>query len=1859
MGYFFYLNRTLAVAAIVWISFGSHLLGQVGVVQEYALRAHNACPVAVALGPDGALWTTDCSTAKIARITTSGLVTEYSLPTVVVRPAHIVVGPDGALWFTETNDLAPPTASKIGRITTAGIITEYALPDVRSGPNGITIGPDGALWFTEEASNNIGRITTTGDISEFPIPTGLSQPAGITIGPDGALWFTEWAGNKIGRITTSGNIAEYSIPTTQALPSAITAGPDGSVWFLESAADKIGRITPVGVITEYALPSSASGAATIVAGPGGALWFTEVDGNRIGRITTAGVITEYAIPTPKAGPSGIVPGPYNALWFTEPRVGKIGRLVPDPPNTIQVATNLTAAGFTLFGPTQYAGAGKLWTQADAPAGKYTIVYEAVSSYNTPAPETKILSVGGTLTFSAGYDPVSPLKVQVTTNLGAASFSITPANGPGEFYNGGGKLWTAVAPAGCYRVTYALVPGYATPAARNTNCSDRGTLEFSGFYAPLPRGSAAPQQTRLSPAASIPPSVHIDSPASGSNVSGTITVAGWALDNAIVVGTAIGGVQVLVDGVAVGTAIYGVSRPDVCGVYPGRPGCPNVGFNFQLNTSTLTAGQHTITISATDTDAAPDTGTASVTVMATGIPPTVHIDAPSPGSVLSGTVSVSGWALDNAMAIGTAINSVQVMVDGAVVGSATYGVSRPDVCAVYPGRLGCPNVGYSYSLNTSTLTPGSHTITVSATDTDGTPDVGAATVTITVANGPPTVYIDSPTPGTVVSGTVTVSGWALDNTTTIGTPISSVRIQVDGTVVGTATYGTSRPDVCTAYSGRPGCPNVGFTFSLNTATLTSGSHLLTATATDSDTSPDSGSWSVTIQVGAPPSVSIDTPAGGSTISGTVTVAGWAIDNTAAVGTAISSVQVKVDGTVVGTATYGISRPDVCAVYPGRPGCPNVGYSYSLNTATLTAGTHTITVAATDSDGTPDIGSATIMVTVSGPPPSVHIDSPATSATVSGVVIVAGWAIDNATAVGTAISSVQVKVDGTVVGTATYGISRPDVCAAYPGRPGCPNVGYSYSLNTATLTGGTHTIAVVATDSDGTPDTGSASTTVSVSAAAPSVNIDSPAASATVSGVVTVAGWAIDNTTAVGTAISSVQVKVDGTAVGTATYGISRPDVCAAYPGRPGCPNVGFTFQLNTASLSAGSHTVTVVATDSDGTPDSGSASIPVTVFSNATITVSSDTIGANLEDQITITFNPALPADTTLTISSGNPAAVLIGNSGTQGKGQLQTTIGAGTSTVTTSAQALTNSGTVTITASAPGYTSGTGTITLANSGFVISGPNGIGASFTTYEGVTTGLTISAALLDSNGLFVANQSVAGGQSFNLSIAAAPANLGTLATNPVAFSGGTSGVTVNFVANSSVAQTGSVSLTQPTGFTNPVIGGSVSALVQTSGLIAPTLTVGKNLEAPASVTLTGPAPTAVTVTLTSSDTSKLVFSSGPSDATVNNPFNITIPAGQTSTPTFYVRGYASSGSVPYTVSSSNYGTVNASMPLGPSGLAISLGSIGSLGSPFSINVSGSDATLYVWTVLLDNTGAPVSIQAVAADQSISATVSSGNTSVGTITTSPVVIGGGSENGTTTFHPLTTGTSTVTASATGYGSGTIQATVTSCTVTINNGLTVGQFLEAQGVVNLSCAAGTGGVPVLLSSNSANLKLAVNPTDPGSNSITVTVGSGFTTAAYYVYALAGSGSGTYSVSAPSYTSGPNDTVTFAPSGVVILESNGANPPSAVCYGTCNVPLAGGRVSLTVFSYQLSTDGLNTPVGPQPVMGTGSANVSLGNSNTAAGTLSSGAPTIAAGSYYATVSFTPKATQSTTVSVTQPTGMTTPGPFNNANVAQIAITIN
>jgi hypothetical protein len=713
---------------------------------------------------------------------------------------------------------------------------------------------------------------------------------------------------------------------------------------------------------------------------------------------------------------------------------------------------------------------------------------------------------------------------------------------------------------------------------------------------------------------------------------------------------------------------------------------------------------------------------------------------------------------------------------------------------------------------------------------------------------------------------------------------------------------------------------------------------------------------------------------------------------------------------------------------------------------------------------------------------------------------------------------------------------------------------------------------------------------------------------------------------------------------------------------------------------GTYTFTISVTDSGVPAQNISQQFSVTVTfvgGKGTITIaqgsgtsSNITVGQGLEVPITITLSPTPVADVILTLTSGNPQLVLLGNAATVGVGSLTATVSAGSNTVGTYVQAVGASATpITITATAgAAYAAGTANVTIGNSGFVLSGPNGIGGGFTAFQSTVTPVTVEAALLDSSNTFVEQEQVAPGLSFTATVAV-PAATGSVSPGSATLTGGNSSTTVNFTASS----TGSgseppITLTQPsqyinptTGatvtFTNPAVGGSLPVNLQSSAFVTPTgIMVGQNLQTSMQIGLTGPAKANLTVTITSLDTAHLLFAKSPTDpgsASITRPINM----NGTSTPAFYAFGYANSGAVQYQISEPSLGTITSSIPMAPSGLGISFGPLGALNTGFTITLGSGDASLYIWPVLLNN-GALIP-QNVAGNQSISATVTSGNLATGTITTSPVVIGGGAANGITTFHPLANGSSTITASASGYASGSSVANVTNAKLILNNQITVAQYGEVQGVVLLSSPAGAGGVPVTLTSNSSSLKLAINATDAGTNQIVVTIPQNSNSATFWAYGEGSSGTATYTGTANGYASA-NDTVSLTPSGIFV-----AGPQGVLGAGSVN--LAGGAVNMSVNLVQLSTDGLNTPVAVIPLAGNVGLAVPISSSNTGIGTVpASGTATIPAGQSSGTFTFTPKATGTTNVVVTQPSaspnwpnGFTAPGLYNGfTNITQFVTTV-
>jgi fibronectin type 3 domain-containing protein len=124
---------------------------------------------------------------------------------------------------------------------------------------------------------------------------------------------------------------------------------------------------------------------------------------------------------------------------------------------------------------------------------------------------------------------------------------------------------------------------------------------------------------------------------------------------------------------------------------------------------------------------------ALTVTVDSVPPTTALTAPAPGATVSGVVNVTANASDN-----VAMWKVAFQVDGVTMATDTAGP-------------------YSYSLDTTTLGNGSHTITALATDAAG--NTASSSETVTVQNGGATVpgapTLNSAAPG---NGSVTL-GWS--------------------------------------------------------------------------------------------------------------------------------------------------------------------------------------------------------------------------------------------------------------------------------------------------------------------------------------------------------------------------------------------------------------------------------------------------------------------------------------------------------------------------------------------------------------------------------------------------------------------------------------------------------------------------------------------------------------------------------------------------------------------------------------------------------------------------------------------------------------------------------------------------------------------------------------------------------------------------------------------------------------------------------------------------------------------------------------------------------------------------------------------
>lgn len=339
---------------------------------------------------------------------------------------------------------------------------------------------------------------------------------------------------------------------------------------------------------------------------------------------------------------------------------------------------------------------------------------------------------------------------------------------------------------------------------------------------------------------------------GNAGSGVIALEGWALDD-----VGVGSVDILVDGVVVGRAVYGGSRPDVAIVHPGFPNAGQSGFVFELDTTRFVNGLHVVGGLITATNG--ERGFLPPIVMeflnaSAMLAPFGEVRRPLPHAELVGTCDlaaaqrrttvVRGFALDVGMTDDdTGVGYVELLVDGVILANSKtdcsftaatggwtncYGLRDFGLEQFFPGVLDAPHGGFRFVLDVGELIAGvgyregAHQLSVRAGDlADQVRVIDTLPVTFRCDAGldeDAFGHIDLPVEGGWFGGVVMITGWALDPD-----GVQRVSVFVDGTFVGNATYGFSRPEVAADHPGLPNSAAAGWSFALDTRQLSDGWH----------------------------------------------------------------------------------------------------------------------------------------------------------------------------------------------------------------------------------------------------------------------------------------------------------------------------------------------------------------------------------------------------------------------------------------------------------------------------------------------------------------------------------------------------------------------------------------------------------------------------------------------------------------------------------------------------------------------------------------------------------------------------------------------------------------------------------------------------------------------------------------------------------------------------------------------------------------------------------------------------------------------------------------------------------------------------
>jgi len=493
----------------------------------------------------------------------------------------------------------------------------------------------------------------------------------------------------------------------------------------------------------------------------------------------------------------------------------------------------------------------------------------------------------------------------------------------------------------------------------------------------------------------------------------------------------------------GTTVLGTTTADGAGAWT-------------ITSSALSNGVHTLT--AKVTDGAGNTGAAS-----TPLSVTIDTTAPSaPGAIDLDSGSHTGLSNSDNVTSGTTPT-----FNGTAEANSTVTLYDTDGTTVL-GTTTADGSG-NWTITSSTLAGGSHTLTVKAKDAAGNESGASSSLSVTID----TTAHNAPTGLDLLAGSD--SGTSnTDNITSNNTPtVSGAGAEPGSTVTlydtnGTTVLGTSTDDS----SGN---------WSVTTSTLADGAHTLTAKVTDTagNVGAASSSLTVTIDSTAPgasgtPVLTSGSDSGASNADNITSDTTPTITGSGAEAGATVTLYDTDGSTVLGTATADGSG------------------NWSITSSTLSEGAHTLTTKVTDTAGNTSVASASLAITVDTTAPTA-------------ITLSANSVMDVATGTNTAVATLS-STDTQLVsytleagngtndaGNASFVIaggvlqSRSQLTAGtYNIRVGATDAAGNISYQTFVITVNTNTAPTITSVSTGTVAENAATSTVVYTATATDVD-----------------------------------------------------------------------------------------------------------------------------------------------------------------------------------------------------------------------------------------------------------------------------------------------------------------------------------------------------------------------------------------------------------------------------------------------------------------------------------------------------------------------------------------------------------------------------------------------------------------------------------------------------------------------------------------------------------------------------------------------------------------------------------------------------